>query len=213
MKMDETDKTPNWLHWAQRLQAIAQTGLTYNKNPFDRQRLEEVNLIAAEILAAQTGEVLKNILDPFDLQSGYATPKVDVRGVLFRDRKLLLVRELRDEGRWTLPGGWADVGDSPSDAVEREMREEAGVVVKASKLLAVYDRNLHGFPPDLFHTYKLFIQCEFLGECKADELETSSPTYFGIDEIPELSRARVTEKVIRRMFDFLENPSLPTDFD
>jgi ADP-ribose pyrophosphatase YjhB (NUDIX family) len=211
--MNETDNTTRWLQWAQRLQAIAQTGLTYTQNPFDRQRLEEVNQIAAEILAAQTGENIGEVLTIFNGQSGYATPKVDVRGVLFRNQKILMVRELRDEGRWTLPGGWADVNDSPSTAVEREMREEAGVVVKATKLLALYDRNLHGFPPDPFHTYKLFFLCDYLRECEVDELETTSPTFFGFNELPELSRARVTEEVIHRMFDFLENPSLPTDFD
>ncbi len=211
--MNESETPTRWLRWAQRLQAIAQTGLTYVQNPFDRQRLEEVNQIAAEIMSVQSGEKLEDICHLFESQSGYATPKIDVRGVLFRDHRILLVREMMDGGKWTLPGGWADVHDSPSAAVEREMREEAGVVVSASKLLAVYDRDLHGHPPFPFHAYKLFFLCDYLQDCQADELETSSPTFFALEELPQLSLARVTPEEISRMFDYLENPSLPTDFD
>lgn len=211
--MNDVKTPPNWLSWSQQLQAIAQIGLTYSQNPFDRERFLEIRRIAAEIMATHSGESLETIQLLFNAQSGYATPKIDVRGVLFREEKILMVRELMDGGRWTLPGGWADVNDSPSAAVEREMREEAGMVVKAEKLLAVYDRNLHGHPPYPFHAYKLFFRCEFVAECSADETETSTPMFFSLGDLPELSLARVTPEEIVRMFDFLADPSLPTDYD
>ncbi len=118
---------PKWLAWSQKIQAIAQGGLAYSTNPFDRDRYKELSGIAAEIMAVQTGSETGEVQRIFDAQDGYATPKVDVRGVLFKDSRILMVKELMDGGRWTLPGGWVDVNESPSYAVEREMREEAGV--------------------------------------------------------------------------------------
>lgn len=149
----------------------------------------------------------------FDAQCGYATPKLDIRGVIFNDEKVLLVRELADGGRWTLPGGWVDINESPSHAVEREVLEEAGKLVKARKLLAVYDRNQHGHPPTVFHSYKIFVLCDLLGEATASVLETSDPTFFLLSEMPELSPSRVTPEEISRMFEHLHDPSLPTFFD
>ena len=204
---------PHWLTWAQKIQALAQSGLQYTINPFDAERYHELSRIATEMMIAGTRADPDEVRVVFDAQSGYATPKLDIRGVVFKDEKLLLVRELVDAGRWTLPGGWVDINEPPSLAVEREVREEAGLLVKASKLLALYDRNLHGHPPTLFHTYKIFVLCDLLGEASASELETSNPTFFPLEEIPELSLARVTHGQIVRMFDYLHNPTLPTDFD
>lgn len=204
---------PNWLKWSRQIQAIAQSGLAYTPNPFDQERYHQLMHIAAEMMAVQTQGDVGDVLKVFEQQSGYATPKVDVRGVLFKDGKILMVRELMDGGRWTLPGGWVDVNEPPSLAVEREMREEAGVIVKAVKLLAVYDRNLHGHPYYPFHAYKLFILCEGTGQIAPDPLETSDPTYFPEDELPELSTPRVTESEIQRMFEHFHQPDLPADFD
>ncbi|MHB8086729.1 MAG: NUDIX domain-containing protein, partial [Anaerolineaceae bacterium] len=153
------------------------------------------------------------VLRIFSAQEGYATPKIDVRGVVFRNKKILMVRELLDDGKWTLPGGWVDINEAPGYAVEREMREEAGMVVRARKLLAVFDRNLHGHPPYIFHAYKLFFLCELISEATPDPVETSDPTWFGEKEIPELSEARVTLEEISRLFEHLRQPDLPTDFD
>jgi ADP-ribose pyrophosphatase YjhB (NUDIX family) len=164
-------------------------------------------------MAHKTGTDLDEVINMFDEQSGYATPKLDIRGVVFKADRLLFVKELMDGGRWTLPGGWVDINEPPSLAVERELREEAGVIAKAKKLLAVYDRNLHGHPPYPFHSYKLFFLCDLIAEATPDPVETSDPTYFAEKQIPELSLLRVTPEEIKRMFVHHHNPSLPTDFD
>jgi ADP-ribose pyrophosphatase YjhB (NUDIX family) len=202
-----------WLRWAQQLQALAQSGLQYTTNLFDIERYQKISRLAAEIMADGAGAELRLVNDVFDAQAGYATPKVDVRGVVFHQEKLLFVRELMDGGKWTLPGGWVDINESPSQAVEREVREEAGLIVKARKLLALYDRNLHGHPPYAFHTYKIFMLCDWIDTGIPSPLETSEPTFFAADEIPQLSVARVTREEVERMFDHLHLPDLPTDFD
>jgi hypothetical protein len=144
---------PQWLVWAKRLQAIAQTGLTYARDPFDIERYESIRLVAAEMMTAGSGEQgVDFFVKLLSTDVGYATPKVDVRAAVFREGRLLLVRE-REDGRWTLPGGWADIGDSPSAAVVKEVKEESGYDVKARKLLALLDRNLHGHPPIPYHAY------------------------------------------------------------
>ena len=199
--------------WAQRLQAIAQSGLAYTNNPFDQGRYLEIEAIAAELMAQATDTPVKEVAAIFEAQSGYATPKIDVRGVVFKNEKILLVRELLDGGRWTLPGGWADVNEPPSYAVEREVREEAGMIVHASKLAAVLDRNKHGHPAYPFHTYKMFVLCDLIAEATPDPVETADPTFFALKNLPELSESRVTAEEIKRMFDHLHDPALPTDFD
>jgi ADP-ribose pyrophosphatase YjhB (NUDIX family) len=213
---------PQWLHWARKLQAIAQTGLTYAENPYDIERYEQIRDIASEMMAEGSGAPVTQIRDLFAGQDGYTTPKVDVRGVAFRDNRILLVRELRDDGRWTLPGGWADVNDAPSEACVREMREESGFEARAVKLLAVYDRSRHPHqPPHPFYVYKLFFLCEITGGSPlpqtAGSARTSSETggaaFFGEHEIPELSISRVTPQQIARFFEHLRHPQWPTDFD
>ncbi len=206
-------RQPKWLQWSQRIQALAQSGLQYTTNPFDSGRYRELSRIAAEMMAEQTETDAEEVKVVFDAQCGYATPKLDIRGVVFKDNKILLVRELMDGGAWTIPGGWVDINEPPSRAVERELREEAGVIVKARRLLALYDRNLHGHPPYPFHAYKIFIQCDLLAEATPDPIETSDPTYFSLAQLPELSLQRVTPQEIKRMFEFAHDPSLPTDFD
>jgi len=201
------------MHWAQQIQALAQSGMAYTTNAFDQGRYQELRHIAAEMMAAATNAEVSEVASIFDAQSGYATPKLDVRGVVFKDEKILLVRELMDGGAWTLPGGWVDINEPLSRAVEREVREEAGMIVKARKLAAVFDRNLHGHPPYPFHTYKLFVLCDLIAEATPDPLETSDPTFYAYNQIPGLSRARVTEEEIQRMFDHLHHPEWPTDFD
>jgi ADP-ribose pyrophosphatase YjhB (NUDIX family) len=204
---------PEWLGWAKRLQAISQNGLLYAKDHFETERHVQVQQIAAEILSAYSGLDAARIRDLFAEQVGYATPKVDVRGVVIRDGQILLVQEAEDQ-RWTLPGGWADPGESPREAVEREVYEESGYRTRATKLLAVYDRSKHPhYPPFAFHVYKLFIRCEILGgESKASS-ETSSVGYFSGSALPELSISRVTEAQVRRLFELVRSENLPADFD
>lgn len=204
--------TPQWLDWARRLQAIAQTGRYYGRDVYDQQRYEEINEIAAEMFAQAADTPIENIRDLLQHDDGYCTPKVDVRAFVLKDGQLLMVKESED-GLWTLPGGWADVGDSPSLAVEREVREEAGLEVKATKLLAVFDRNRHPHPPYPFHAWKMFFRCEILGgELRGSE-ETTDVGFFPEHALPPLSIMRVTESQIRHFFEHARQPDRPTTFD
>jgi len=207
-----TQSTPEWLHWARRLQAIAQTGLTYAKDPFDIERYSSVRSIAAEIMSANTGGPVSSVVNMFSADGGYATPKVDVRAAVFRDDRILLVRE-REDGCWTLPGGWADVGDPPSVAAVREVKEESGFEVVARKLLAVYDRDLHGHPPIPFHAYKVFFLCELTGGASETSYETDAVDFFAADALPPLSLTRTTADEIEHMFEHYRHPDWPASFD
>jgi ADP-ribose pyrophosphatase YjhB (NUDIX family) len=204
---------PQWLTWARRLQALSQSGLTYCNEKFDIHRYEEIRQIAAEMMAA--GASLSDpapIAGLFAQQSGYATPKVDTRVAAFKDGRILLVRELED-GRWTLPGGWADVGEPPSIAAAREAHEESGYEVRITKLAAVFDRNLHGHPPYAFHAYKLFFLAEVTGGAPKDSHETAEAQFFDEHHLPPLSLLRVTPSQIAHLFEHLRHPELPTSFD
>ncbi|MBD2500114.1 NUDIX hydrolase [Anabaena azotica] len=203
---------PKWLEWTQKLQAIAQNGLTYSENPFDIERFKQVRAIAAEIMATYTNVEHSQVLDLFTRELGYATPKVDVRGAVFRDNTILLVKE-RSDGLWTLPGGWADVGESPSEVVVKEVFEESGYQTSATKVLAVYDRDRQGHPPFPFYIYKIFFQCELVGGSPSASMETEEVGFFTEDALPELSLGRVTPKQIQRIFQHYRQPDLPTDFD
>lgn len=201
-----------WLRWVQSLQAIAQTGLAYSKDPFDQERFAAIQKIAVDITAAQTDTPPEKIAGLFQNEAGYATPKIDVRGVVFQHNRILLVKEKAD-GLWTLPGGWADIGVSPKENVEREVWEEAGFTTKAVKLLAVLDRNKYPHPPNFFTAYKLFFRCEIIGGKPADSIETEGATFFAEDDLPPLSLERVLPEQISRMFDHYRHPHWPTDFD
>lgn len=204
-----------WLVWAQRIQAIAQNGLTYRNHPFDVERYEQLQQLAAEIIAAHTDLEKASILNELQQDWGQATPKLDARGVVFQNQRILLVQEKLDNNRWTLPGGWVDVGESPSQAVVREIYEESGYQTRAIKLLALYDRNhpRHGHPPQLHHSYKLFFQCELIGGSPKESYETANAQFFSEDAIPELSLYRVVQSQIIQAFAHLRQPDLPTDFD
>ena len=200
-----------WADWASRLNAIAQNGLTYARDPFDRERYTKLRSIASDIIAAHTGVESAVVRDFFAREEGYATPKVDVRGVVFREGRLLFVKE-PDDGLWSLPGGWADVGESPKEAVVREVFEEAGYTTHAVKLLALYDRNKHPHPPYPHHAYKLFIRCELLSQAPAGSAEAEAG-FFEENALPELSVARVTAEQIAWLFEHYRHPDWPTDFD
>ncbi len=204
---------PQWLAWARRLQANAQSGLTYCKDGFDIQRYEEIRAIAAEMMASASPQFDAHSLEQlFAEQSGYATPKIDVRVGAFQNERILLVRELSD-GCWTLPGGWADVGEPPSVAAVRETREESGYEVRITKLAALFDRDLHGHPPYPFHTYKLFFLAELTGGAPQSSNETAAAEFFAENSIPPLSLTRVTPSQIAHLFHHLRHPERPTSFD
>jgi ADP-ribose pyrophosphatase YjhB (NUDIX family) len=205
---------PKWIQWVRSLQAISQTGLHFTKDSYDTERYEQIGQIAAEMLALRSNLSAEEVLTFNKAEFGYATPKVDVRGAIFRDGKILLVREIADAGRWTLPGGWADVNESPSLAVTREVLEESGFEVRVKKLLAVYDRETQGHTPSFPCTvYKLFFLCEITGGEPRLNSEVSEIGFFGEDELPELSVSRVLAPQIRRFFEHIRCPDLPADFD
>jgi len=205
---------PNWLLWARELQATAQCGLTYAENPYDRERYQKMMTLAARMMAQGTGEELALVEAVFAEQDGYATPKVDVRGAVFRGRDVLLVSEMADGGRWTLPGGWADVNETPSVSVVREVAEEAGYVVTARKLCAIYDRDAHGNTvPHPFHIYKLLFLCDEAGRCEKSALETGEARFFPLDDLPELSIGRTQPWQLERLYQHSQDPTLPTEFD
>lgn len=211
---------PYWLVWARRIQALAQSGLHFTKDVYDRERYEALRGVAAEMMAAHSDTDMRRIEDLFARQTGYATPRVDVRGAVFdRQGRILMVREKIDDGRWTLPGGWCDVNQSAAECVVREVREEAGLEVRAVKLAAVYDRAKQGHePPYPFHIYKMFFLCDALDDTSVahpDGYETTGVAYFAEDAIPvgELSEARIRASQIARMFAHRRDPALPADFD
>lgn len=206
---------PNWLIWAREIQALAQTGLAFTRDEYDRARYERFRALAAQIMAQHTGLEVGDIEAMFTQQTGYATPKVDVRGAVFRDGRILLVRETADGDRWTLPGGWADVNESPAEAVVKEVREEAGLEVRAFKLGAVLDRSRHAHKPIYpFHIWKLFFLCEIIGGEIRTGPETSEVAFFAEHDLPaDLSTSRVLPPQLKRMFEHMRQPGLPTDFD
>jgi ADP-ribose pyrophosphatase YjhB (NUDIX family) len=204
---------PNWLSWAKKLQAIAQNGLTYTQNHFDIERFEQIRQISAEIMASYAGVDTEKFLTIFMRENGYATPKVDTRGVVFKDDKILLVKEVSD-GKWAIPGGWADLGFPPSKNVEREVLEESGFIVKAKKLAAVFDRSCHPHEPLIhFHIYKMFFICDLIGGHAQKSSETDEIEFFTEQQIPDLSLTKVTFQQVKRMFEHHKNPLLPPDFD
>lgn len=204
------------LELVQRLAALSQTGLAFAQSPFDVQRYEEVGEIAAELASHGETDALR-VAAIFRSDDGYVTPKMIVRSAVFdgdpdSGPRILMVRETAD-GRWTLPGGWIDLGESPAYAAEREVLEETGMKVTAHKLAAVFDKRRHDHPPAPHHAYLLFFLCRLESGSLTPSIETSEVGWFRSDDLPELSTGRATEKQIKRMFEHFIDPTLPTDFD
>jgi len=194
-----------WLEIARKLQALAQAGLTYSRNDYDIDRYEQMRALAIEIVSKHT-EIEKSVIkNSFVLEKGYPTPKVDVRGVIFRAGKLLMVKEKID-GNWSIPGGWADVGLSPFEIAKKEVVEESGLIVIPIRLLAVLDKLKHNHPPDIYHAYKLFILCYEKGGTLKSGIETLDTGFFAENEIPQLSLERNTPEEITLMFEYYKNP-------
>ncbi len=203
---------PRWLEWAREIQSLSQTGYHYAENHYQRERYHRMAEIAAEIISEYSGLQFESLANTFHAQIGYATPRVDVRGAVIQNGKLLMVRERMDEG-WTMPGGWADVGDIPSRAAEREVWEEAGFHVKAVKVVGVYDAN-RITPLEVFHAFKLVFLCDLIdGEARPSD-ETSEVAFFGLDEIPaQLSEERTKSRQIQDAFKARVDTHWQTAFD
>lgn len=206
------DESPRWLQWAREIQALAQTGLTYSKDEYQRQRYQRFLEIAAEITHSHSHLTTQSCYQNFLSQTGYATPKIDVRAAVIRDGKILLVQERSDE-RWCLPGGWSDIGDTPSETTEREVWEESGFKVKARKVIGVYDANREKIPIEFFHAYKIIFLCEIIGGEARPSLETMAVKFFTFDNLPPLSTARTGIRHLKEIQAHVSAPDRPAAFD
>ncbi|MGA9367376.1 MAG: NUDIX hydrolase [Steroidobacteraceae bacterium] len=200
------------LDWARKVQALAHNGLAFTTDPFDRERYTELTELVASMLATGLDIPVAQAQGFWEGEAGYMTPKVDVRGGIFEDGRVLLVRE-RSDGRWTLPGGWVDINDSPSGAVVREIREESGYQARAVKLAALIDKRRHPHPPGIHHIYKLFFLCERTGGTPTTSSETDAVQFFPLEALPELSTGRVLAPQIEQLYQHQLHPELPTYFD
>ena len=201
-----------WLFWATKLQSIAQAGLTFGENQYDRDRYQQIRDLSVDILHEYTDMDHNKIRDLFASETGYQTPKVDIRAAVFKDDKILLVNEKID-GRWSLPGGWADVNSSVSESAVRECYEEAGAVVNPKRVVAIHlgnRHNNHNFP---FTIYKIFVECELIEYRFAENTETLGSDFFSIDILPELSTERNTLEQIKMCFEAKKSEVFETIFD
>lgn len=206
---------PDWLAWAREIQAVAQTGLTFSQDPFDLDRYAALRRLSLRIMAEHTGADLGQIEGLFETETGYATPKVGVRAAVFDTAgRILMVRETVDENRWSLPGGWADVNQTPAQSVVREVFEESGYQVRAVKLAAVWDRARQAHPPLAFSIVRMFFVCALEGGSPKTSVETSEVAWFAEPDVPaDLSLRRTLPHHISRMFAHWREPGMATEFD
>ena len=199
---------------AKELAAIGQTGAHFAKDHYDIERYQRISQLAAFLLAGCSDVPADEIHAWSKEEFGYATPKVDVRAFITDGDRVLLVREDMDEGRWTLPGGWADVNESPSESVIREVEEESGYIVRVLRLLAVLDRERQGHvPPFPYHVYKVFFHCEIVGGAPRATAESSESAFFAKDALPPLSVSRVLPKQIQALFDAIQSGHKEAQYD
>jgi ADP-ribose pyrophosphatase YjhB (NUDIX family) len=198
-----------------KLSALAQDGLTYGADEYDLDRYRQLSRLAVELFSVLSGQPAAELATELGRDSGYATPKIEVRGAIFDDDERVLLMREKIDGRWSLPGGWADPGDAPSAAVTREILEETGYHSSAVKLIACWDREVQGNPPPLpVHVYKLFFLCRRDGVVQPPAvLETLEVGWFGLDALPPLSLGRVNHRQLERALAHHRDPSLPTEFD
>jgi ADP-ribose pyrophosphatase YjhB (NUDIX family) len=199
------------LRWARQLYTISKSGLTYCKNDYDLERYHQLEEISAEMLASNSGSSKEEVLESFSLQNGYATPKIDVRAAIIQENKILLIQEQAD-GRWAMPGGWADIGDLPAETIRREVLEESGYEVSVDKVIAVLDAN-HINPLEFYHAYKLIFQCSLVGGQPKTNHETLGVDFFRLDDLPPLSTIRTTQEMLEESFAHHRDPGRPAAFD
>lgn len=200
-----------WLNWAIELQSLAQAGLTYGKDVYDRERYERIREISAEIIAHKSEIPVETVKDLFCNETGYQTPKLDTRAAVFNGGKILLVRE--NNGKWSLPGGWVDVNVSVKENTIKEVKEEAGVDVSADRIIAVQDRNKHNVPQYAYGICKIFVLCTLLGGHFEANSETTGFEWFSMENLPELSEEKNTQAQIQMCFDAYMNPHWQVQFD
>lgn len=210
--MKEKRRVFKWLEIAREIQQLAQTGAAFAVTDYEKNRYKRLNEITAEIIDHHTTlekeAVTKVLMD----HPGYATPKIDVRAAVIKDGKILLVQESTDNC-WAMPGGWADVGNIPSEVAIRETKEESGFDVKPKKVIGVYDANRVGGRLEFFHAFKIIFLCELIGgEAKSSD-ETLDVNFFDFNELPPLSANRTNEKHLDEIKHHLSNPERKTFFD
>lgn len=192
------ERREKWLAWAVELQSLAQAGLHYGKDPFDRERYERIRSIAAEMVSCQAEIPLETARNFFCCETGYQTPKLDTRAAVFQDGKILLVRE--NDGRWSLPGGWVDVDVSVGENVVKEVKEEAGLDVTVDTVIAVQDREKHNRPVYAWKVCKVFALCSVTGGAFAPNIETTESGYFALEELPPLAEEKNTREQLEMCF-------------
>jgi len=200
------------LEQARRLLALAHTGLHYTQSEFERERYEEIAHIARALLSNDSNYSNEQLKQVWQLEDGYVTPKLDVRGALFRDDRVLLVRE-RSDGKWTVPGGFADINEWPSLSITKEIEQESGFTARVLKLAAVHDRAKHNHPAFMFHIWKLLFVCEITGGEPRISNETDAVEFFALDALPTLSTGRITAEQILLLHRHHRELTLPTEFD
>ncbi len=208
--MDKQQKY-QWLEWAKELQFIAQAGLTYTRDPFDEERFARIREIAAEMMSMQSGLPLEQVKDLFCNETGFQTPKLDTRAAIFKDNKILLVKE--NNGTWSMPGGWVDVLETVKSNTVKEVKEEAGLDVDAVRVIALHDRNLHNQPPYAYNVCKVFVLCEVKGGNFQVNIETVGSGYFGLDELPPLAEEKNSYQQIEMCFTAYSDKNWQVEFD
>ena len=205
------DKNEKWLEWAVELQSIAQAGLYYCKDEFDKERYERIRAVAAEMIAYKSEIPIEKVRDLFCSETGYQTPKIDTRAAVFKEGRILLVRE--KDGRWSLPGGWADVDISVAENVIKEVKEEAGLDVSPEVVIAVQDREKHNQPVYAYKVCKIFFLCSVKGGKFVKNIETTESRYFGVGELPELADEKNNKEQIEMCFEANAADNWKTLFD
>ena len=205
------EKNEKWLQWAVELQSIAQAGLFYGKDKFDRERYEQIRTIAAEMISYKTEIPVEKVKDLFCNEEGYQTPKLDTRAAIFEGEKILLVKE--NNGTWSLPGGWVDVDISVKENVIKEVKEEAGLDVTADVVIAVQDREKHNLPVYAYKVCKVFVLCSVTGGAFEQNIETVESRYFGLDELPMLAEEKNNREQIEMCFDAYHSANWKTLID
>ena len=200
-----------WLNWIIELQSLAQAGLTYGKDIYDKERYERIRDISAEMLANKTDISVEKVKDLFCNETGYQTPKLDTRAAIFENGKILLVRE--NNGKWSLPGGWVDVNVSVKENTIKEVKEESGLDVTADKIIAVQDRAKHNLPVYAYGVCKIFVLCSVVGDQFEENIETTEFGYFAENECPELATEKNNEGQIKMCFEAYRDEHWETVFD
>ena len=201
-----------WLKWAIEIQGLAQSGLAYTTNVYDIERYERLREISAEMIEEKSNINLEKVKDLFCNETGYQTPKIDTRAAIFKDNKILLVHE--NNGTWSLPGGWCDVLESVKSNTIKEVKEEAGLDVKATKIIAVQDRNKHNRPIYAYGICKIFVMCEIIGGEFKENIETTEMKYFALDELPEnFANEKCTKEQVEMCFKAKDDDNWQVQFD